>query len=415
MEKATLAKALWPDTIVDESNLSQSIHLLRKALGRRPDGTEYVETVPKRGYRFTGVVNRVAAGAPALAEAPPIPRPQTSSRYWAIAVVALVLIGASVLGIFSMRDSGIRRAPNPEAVRLVKVGGEIWKNRAFTSPAGEIAFRQAIQLDPQYAPAYVGLADLLATRTPPAAEAQRLIADALRMDPNSAEAHATAGFIAMIHLWDWEGAERHFRRAIELDPRDASVRQRYSLYFSLRGQHRQAADQIGKALEIEPASAILLTARCAQLAYEGNFDASIQSCNAALDAQPRFHRAHVRLFKTYEFLQNGDQAAAHLVGSISPDDIQYAQIVERVEAAARMGGIRAVFEDRLQHWTIDRCGRAEVYALMGDRGRAIAELKEAVAAHEFSTAFLGAEPAFRDLHGQPEFQALLKKIGLPQS
>lgn len=415
VEKAILAEALWPDTIVDESNLSQSVHLLRKALGRREDGSEYIETVPKRGYRFICPVYPVEfappAAIPIVASAPP----EKSRGSWAIPAAAAVLVVAGVIAMLAMRGPSGRRAPNSEAVRLVKVGLEIWKNRAFTNPAGEAAFRQAIQLDPQYAPAYVGLADVLATRPPPAAEAQRLIADALRMDPNSADAHATAGFIAMIHRWDWQAAERHLRRAIELDSRNTSARHRYSLYLSLRGQHREAAEQIRKALEIEPASAILLTGQCTQLAYEGSLDASIQSCKAALDSQPRFHRAHVRLFQNYEFLQNGELAAAHLVRTISPEAGPHVEtIVGRVETAARTGGIRAVFEDRLQNWALDSCGRAEIYAFLGNRERALSELREAVARHEFATAFIGAEPAFRDFHGEPEFQALLAKIGLPR-
>lgn len=162
----------------------------------------------------------------------------------------------------------IRRAPEPEAVRLVQMDQEMWRNSLAATPAAVSAFREAIQIDSSYAPAYVGLATMQATYINP--DADRMIAEALRVDPDSSAAHATVGFIAMIHRWDWPRAEREFQRALEMDPRNTEARRWYSTYLSFRGGHEAAAEQIRAALEVEPGSAALLMQQCLQRAYEGS-------------------------------------------------------------------------------------------------------------------------------------------------
>jgi hypothetical protein len=175
---------------------------------------------------------------------------------------------------------------------------------------------------------------------------------------------------------------------------------------------QEQAEQILKALEIEPASAILLTAQCTQLAYEGKLDASIQSC-AALDANPVFTvftcdcSRCTSSFKTRSWRRRilpaaSDQRTCSKL-RISPRASELP-----LERAASARPSKIAYEIGC---SIDAGERR--FTPCWNRGRALTELSEAVAGHEFSAAFIGAELAFRDLHGEPAFQALLKKIGLP--
>src|SRR5213078_576642 len=75
LDKDELLSRLWPDTVVEESNLSQNVYLLRKALGDEPGGEAYIETMPKRGYRFVASVNEVEASGADLLPIEPSPRP----------------------------------------------------------------------------------------------------------------------------------------------------------------------------------------------------------------------------------------------------------------------------------------------------------------------------------------------------
>lgn len=93
VDKAELMKLVWPDSFVEEANLSQTIFVLRKTLGEDSDGNQYIETVPRRGYRFAGDVRAVAAAKESFVlPASASPARRTSTAWWAIAVAAAVLV-----------------------------------------------------------------------------------------------------------------------------------------------------------------------------------------------------------------------------------------------------------------------------------------------------------------------------------
>ena len=415
--KSVLTQALWPDTVVDESGLAQNIHLLRKALGRRPSGDEYVETVPKHGYRLAAEIRQHAAPVqlsetrhPDPSDLPPAPR---RSRWWPVALSLPALLLAA-LAWTALGPTFARKSGRPEAVRLVEMGREVWKNTARATPHAEEQFRQAIQLDPGYAPAYVGLAFIEATSDEGAKRAESLLAQALRIDPNSSDAHATAAFVAMIHRWDWVRARGEFERAIALDPRNTVARRWYSLYLSLRGEYAAAAEQIRAALAIEPSSAHLLTQQCVQLAYEDHLDEALAWCQSALEVQPRFQRSHACMFQIYGTLGNAELAARHLVLAGEPENLAAVlDLAPRLELVARTRGLAGVLEDHVH--SANPYARAEAFAMLHDRDQALANLRETVAQHGFFSAFIRAEPMFHFLYGDREFENLLERVGLPPS
>ncbi len=259
-----LMHAIWPDSFVEEINLTVNISLLRKTLGEQGDGRQYIATVPKRGYRFDGPVTEyredlidakqpavplpTVEPSPAGAVAGTPPSPPFKSRFrifnnraLAVAIAVLLALCASWIAYRYLVASRTQRTTQsgqsgdvaqniePNARQLYTEGRSYWARRSAESVQRSIdLFRQAIAIDPNYAAAYTGLADayILAgsygnsflspqTAMPKAkAAAQK----ALAINSNSAEAHTSLAYIKVIYDWDWTGAETEFRRALELNP-----------------------------------------------------------------------------------------------------------------------------------------------------------------------------------------------------
>ncbi len=122
-----LMKAVWADTFVEESNLRFCIHALRKALGKNAEGKDYVETLPKRGYRFTAEIqeksSEIVFEAVISEEVPPpeiAEKPQTAKRYWLIGILAFSLICLVGLGVAWQR-SNVRSQKNSFEIRQLAV------------------------------------------------------------------------------------------------------------------------------------------------------------------------------------------------------------------------------------------------------------------------------------------------------
>jgi DNA-binding winged helix-turn-helix (wHTH) protein/TolB-like protein len=192
-----------------------------------------------------------------------------------------------------------RQTENPEAYALYLKGNYFWSKRGPDAMESTDYFRKAIDLDPGFVQAYVGLAKVDATLLPRSAEAQKFVAKALQLDNTCAEAHATLGFIHMFHHWDWAGAGQELDRAIELDP-DSSVAHHWKgVYLSLLGRLDEAKGEMHRALELDPLS-LIITADIGQLHYFAReYDQAIDYCNRALALDNEFWVAHVYLTYIY--------------------------------------------------------------------------------------------------------------------
>jgi serine/threonine protein kinase/Tfp pilus assembly protein PilF len=153
---------------------------------------------------------------------------------------------------------------DPEAYQLYLKGRYQWQKRTQVSlEKSKEYFTQAIERDPNYAMAYLGLADyyiVVPDYSPvPAAEgaakARLAVQKALAIDDTSSEAHAVlAG--AYLNLWEWDAAEREFRRAIEFDPTNGTAHQWYGLFLTAIGRYDEAMAEFRRAIEIEPLNII---------------------------------------------------------------------------------------------------------------------------------------------------------------
>jgi DNA-binding winged helix-turn-helix (wHTH) protein/tetratricopeptide (TPR) repeat protein len=413
VSREALRSALWPDVTVDDSNLTQNVYVLRKTLGAGPDGRHYVETVPKRGYRFTVAPKMIPEAVDQQ-----VTLLARKTRKWpvsvALGVPACILIALLLLVKWpQFRPVPARRA-QPEAVALYERGRALWKQRRMQTDEAENCFRSAIRIDPSFTLAYVGLADLLAM-SPHAGEAENILRTVLKEKPDLAAAHATAGFIAMVHRWNWQDAGLHFDRAVQLDPRYVWARQWRALFHSLQGRHEEALRDLRTALQEDPASVNLLTAMCSTLyraerPYEG-----ATFCRTAIQIDPHFLMAHQWLIRIYSRV-NAPEAAMTEFASMTHinDSVPSGPRYRLFNAALQRGGLPELWREWLREIESDGDPYfvGEAYAFLGQREQALQYLERSCERHGFFTVFARGEPAFAFVRDDPRFLKISKQVGL---
>lgn len=596
-----LIRKVWPDTFVEENNLSVNVSMLRKALGTGPDGKHYIETLPRRGYRFTAEVrtasgnghevtverrskeqivvieedDHVEPGLPALTRLEGLSSARRPVRGRVALIVAAVLFaGALGLALYAWRAGDRQRPAPPRAIRslavlpfkplgaagqgdnylgvgiadalITKLGGldqvrvrptsavlrfddtnqdslvaaralgvdavlegsyqltgervrvtvqlvsasdgaQLWSGtfddefvnifavqdsisrqvtQALTSDLDEAErrslarratenveayqlylkgrylwakkanldkarqyFEQAVQLDPQYARAYSGLADCylalsefsLLPRAEAYAKAVAAAQQAVSLDPALAEAHTTLGFIHLSQDWDYPGAEREFKRAIELDPDDATARQFYGVYLLAVGQREAAIAETRRALELDPLSILNNTQLGRALYLAGRYDEAIEQSLKTIELDPTSASAYVYLGQSHAHKGMLREATAELEKAVELSD-------GRVEMKAALGYAYALsgrkdearkIIDELTTLGNDLSSAsyhiATIYAGFPEKEQAIARLQ---GAYEERDIFLGVrlktDPKLDGLRSDPRFQDLVRRVGLPQ-
>ncbi|HEX6623691.1 MAG TPA: winged helix-turn-helix domain-containing protein [Pyrinomonadaceae bacterium] len=321
-----------------------------------------------------------------------------------------------------------RYTENADAYQLYVKGRYYWSKRDFDGVTrAESLFRQAIERDPNFAPAYVGLADMLAMGGPHH-EIDVLQAKALELAPDLAEAYASLGFTAMFHRWDWAGAERELHRAIELNPGYGTAHQWLATLLAITGRTEEAKAAMRRALEVDPQSPNFL-ADMAQMHYFAREYAEAESYSRrALEVAPDFVFAH--LYLTYIYLKTGrhaealeewcltDRAAAPTKYDAAAAERQRREVLERHRREGFIGFLRELTRDmpRDAHEAHDASLQYQLalyHAALGDRERALHWLEKAVAGRAFLAVFFRADPVFDDLHAEPRYQALLRQANLP--
>ena len=223
------------------------------------------------------------------------------------------------------RDTG-----NAEAYGFYLKGRYYWNKRTTENLRKAMEqFQLATDKDPNYALAYVGLADcyvVLGDYTgTPAREtiphAKAFAERALQLDAGLAEAHATLGFVAE-KLWQWETAEEHFKHAIDLNPNYATAHQWYSLSLLEMGRFAEALIEIKRAQELDPISVIISNNVANDYLAFGDLNSSIEQSKKLIDLDPNYPRGHEALASAYLKQHRYPEAIAELQKAInlSPED-----------------------------------------------------------------------------------------------
>jgi serine/threonine protein kinase/tetratricopeptide (TPR) repeat protein len=323
---------------------------------------------------------------------------------------------------------------NPEAYQLYVKGRYSWNKRTSADLNTAISyFKQAIDKDPDYAQAYVGLADVYAVMMAYApgdpkeffAKAAANANKALELDPTLARAHADLGVEKSQGEWDFSGADAEFKKAIELDPSDATAHQWYSqsLAFTER-REQEAIAEANRAHELDPLSSIISCAQGDVYNYFRQYDKAIEIYQKVLADNPSFSAAHIDLSITYW----GQRKYAQLIqeykiyGQLAGDK-NYSELAPALEEAFRTGGwpaaARKGAEVSIAQYKSGRnylapYGIADLYASVGDKEHALEWLNTAYQEHNTYLVFLSTDPAFDFLHSDPRYAEIIRKVGVPQ-
>jgi TolB-like protein/DNA-binding winged helix-turn-helix (wHTH) protein/Flp pilus assembly protein TadD len=317
---------------------------------------------------------------------------------------------------------------NPEAYVSYLKGRYFWNKRTADGLKAAVAyFNQAIEEEPNYARAYSGLADTYAllgdwqyaVMTPKEAlpKAKAAAIKALELDSTLGEAHNSLAFCLDGFDWDFESAEKEFRRAIELNPGYATAHHWYAWHLALVGRNAEAIAEMRKAQNLDPLS-LIINADLAELLVIAHFyDESIQQSRKTIEMDPNFGLAHNQLAQAY--LQKGmhDEAITELQKAIqlsgdSPTCTAnlaraYAASGRRNEALQLLNDLKKRSNPGYSHAS----EIATVYAALGDNGQALTWLQKGYE-ERFNPGVL-LRPGFDPLRSDPRFQDLVRRIGLP--
>ena len=275
-------------------------------------------------------------------------------------------------------------------------------------------FERAINEDPNYAPAYVGLAEAYAFDTENWKRAEATALKALEIDKNLGEAHAVIGFVHMFWLWDWRVAEQELKRAIELSPDCATAHQWYARYLAT--QAGQSKAEMRKALELDPFS-IPINADMGQMFYlSQQYEEAIEQCQKTIAMDPEFLNAHIYLHDAYTQRGMYDKAFAEYfnIQKLAAGNLLYSAAAEEsLRKGYQESGIKGFWKARLaflEKRSHDDVAVAEYCARLGDKERALNLLNQAYRRHTFGLAFLNVNPVFSDLRTDPRFERLSDRI-----
>jgi eukaryotic-like serine/threonine-protein kinase len=316
------------------------------------------------------------------------------------------------------------RQVNPEALEAYLAGRFYWNKRTAEGLEKSIAyFQRAIAKNPSYALAYAGLADsyhvlpeLSAVPVEDAFPKARSAAlKALEIDDSLGEAHSALANIKEDYDWDWKGAEKEYKKAIELSPGHVLAHASYSnLLFEL-GRLPEALSEARVAQQLDPLSAIANDNLSAVLYYAGQYDQAVEQCRKTLDIDPLSPQAHRHLGQAYVQKQFYGEAVSEL---------KKAMELSRgsTEALAELGYVFGVSgkRDDARHVLLELKSATDAsayrlaiaYAGLSEKEKALEALKEAVNRRSPGVVHLKVSPVFQELRSDERFQELLIYMGL---
>lgn len=574
--KEEILERLWPDQFVEEANLSFNISSLRKALGEGMSGQRFIETVPKKGFRFLPRVDiRETGGSaaePAVA-APPSIAPGLPSSLKII--FGLIGVGVAVFlayGLWASRSkpskeqspltiavlpfkslnrenlegllevgmadalitklgsikqlrvrplSAVRKytdaSQNPvevgkelrtdavldgsiqrdgERVRVtirltdVRSGIHLWSeqfnedlsdifkvqdtiservvraltlelsleektrtakhytndieayqfylqgNYFFTKHTGDRRdnlkkslenYKLAVEKDPTFARAYVGIAEFYISEGNPKltpmerlVHAKAAVVKALELDDTLADAHNALAEIKYQYEFDWLGAERHFKRAIELEPNVAYFHLAISWYYMCLGQFDQAQSEFDKAQELEPDSLRINKTQGILFLFRRQFDKAISHYQRMRQLEPNLiHRNQWSMSVAYERMGMHTEAVEEFLEDgrirafLEPEERELLTTTFRTSGWEHYVRTRIdLLEKKSKNQYVPPATLAGMHALAGDKERALTWLEMAIETHDGWIALVKIHPAYDSLHSDPRFAQLLQKVNL---
>lgn len=306
------------------------------------------------------------------------------------------------------------------------------KRKGSEYPNAIAEFERAITLDPGFAAAYSGLADVYALQANISTGNKRdalynrskeMALKALELDPQSANALTSLAWVKRVHDWDWKGAEEDFRKAIEIDPNYVTARQWYALLLTILKRHDEALFQIERARELEPLSRSVAMNLFAVRLYRGEYD-KLHLVVEEIDRLTHNEPANARLRITAHF-RNADPNGAIAVGTEAIDRENGEIKSDYLAAFMAMAYAQVGDESKVKQFTehLERKAKdsteaayrlAQAYSVIGDHNRAIQLLEHCYGERDDRMVWIAVEPEFQSLREDPRFKLILRKMYLSE-
>ena len=321
-----------------------------------------------------------------------------------------------------------RHTENDEAYRLYLKGRHHWNRWTEEGFYKAIDyFQHAVEIDPNYALAYSGLADsyvLLGWNSylPPKEafpKGKAAAKTALQLDPDLAEARTSLAALFWLHDWQWEEAQKEFKRSLELNPTYPTANHWYAEYVMTMGRHGEVTTRMKKSQELDPLSLIINVAVGWALYFARRYDEATEQLRRTIELDPNYPVTHwilglvLRKNGCYELAITESEKGVELSGG-SP--MMRAALAHTLGTAGRPVEAGQILDDltRLaKQKYVAPYFLAGIQIGWGENDRALEYLETAYEEHSNWLIYLHIDPSMDGLRDDPRFQDLLRRVGLP--
>jgi TolB-like protein/DNA-binding winged helix-turn-helix (wHTH) protein/Flp pilus assembly protein TadD len=288
-------------------------------------------------------------------------------------------------------------------------------------------FQRAIKKNPQYAPAYAGLANSYTLLTgysmSPSSrympQARTAALRAVELNDKLPEAHTALALVVQNYDWDWQMAEKEFKRAIELNPNYATAHHWYAEHLGFRGRFEEAFRESDEAKRLDPLSLIIAVDHGVLLYFARDYDRAIEQFRVVLEMDPDFTHAHMiqnvyaakGMYKeAIADIENGKRGAGLGPWYWSAKARVYGQWGRQAQAHR---ALQALEEMNKRH-PVDPAPLAWAHMGMGHREEALRWLEKAYDQHSSGIVTLKVEPIYDPVRSDPRFTEIIRKMQFPE-
>ncbi len=319
-----------------------------------------------------------------------------------------------------------RGTENAEAYQDYLRGRYFWNKRTAENLNKAITnFEKAVQKDANFALAYTGLADCYillseyhaATPREIFPKAKAAINKALELDGESAEAFAALGYTQAFYDWDFAGAEKSFKRALELNPNYATAHQWYGEFISAFGLFDEARKHHERAAEIDPVSPIVISAMAGLYDYRGDYENTIRQAQKMLEIDPNFAYGYFYLAMGFE-RKGMDAEAAEATAKTMIFFGEPPEAAEEIREAFKKNGMKGLWQKRLEQVenrpylkNFQSYFKALIQIRLGDKEGTLQSLNRAFEERDHNLIYMKNDLRLASLRDDSRFQDLLRRIG----
>jgi len=320
-----------------------------------------------------------------------------------------------------------RSTENVEAYQLYLRGRfHVFKLTPPEIQAGISYFQQAITIDPNYALAFAGLSDAyrsfaLGSEMPPTeflSKSKAAAQKAVELDDALSEAHTALGMTIFWGDWNWNEAENQFRQALKLNPNSANAHLFYAHLLSNMGRHAEALAEIKLARELDPLFPFAGALEGQFLIYAGQPDEALDRLRKTSELEPNFWMPHLFASNAYIQKEMYTEAVseARLTRKLSPlqttsvaiESYALAKLGRRDEARAALDELLKLSRGRF----VPPCHIALIYNGLGEQDEALAWLQRGFEQRDTRMTFLKIDPKCNNLRSEPRFFDLMQRLDL---